>query len=65
MFSLLLKELIFEFYLPYTHGVCPNTGRANSVDITVLNNLKKDPLKIQHPNFENSRLGFIESVHER
>ena len=25
----------------------------------------KDPLEIQHPNFENSRLGFIESVHDR
>ena len=25
----------------------------------------KDPLEIQHPKFENSRLGFIESVHER
>ena len=26
---------------------------------------KKDPLEIQHPKFENSRRGFIESVHER
>ena len=26
---------------------------------------KKDPLEIQHPKFENSRLSFIESVHER
>ena len=25
----------------------------------------KDPLEIQHPKFENNRLGFIESVHER
>ena len=25
------------------------------------NNLKRDPLEIQHPTFENSRLGFIES----
>ena len=25
---------------------------------------KGDPLEIQHPKFENSRLGFIESVHE-
>ena len=30
-----------------------------------VNNLKRDPLEIQHPKFENSRLGFIESVHER
>ena len=30
-----------------------------------LNNLKRDPLETQHPKFENSRLGFIESVHER
>ena len=26
---------------------------------------KKDPLEIQHPKLENSRRGFIESVHER
>ena len=25
---------------------------------------KKDPLEIQHPKFENSRLGFIGSVQE-
>ena len=30
-----------------------------------LNNLKRDPLDIQHPKFENSRLGLIESVHKR
>ena len=27
--------------------------------------VKKDPLEIQHPKLENSRRGFIESVHER
>ena len=32
---------------------------------TTMNNLKRDPLEIQHPKFENSRLGFIESVHKR
>ena len=26
---------------------------------------KKNPLEIQHPNSKNSRLDFIESVHER
>ena len=26
---------------------------------------KKDPLEIQHPKFENSRLCFIETVHQR
>ena len=31
----------------------------------MLNNLKGDPLEIQRPNFENSRLGFIVSIHER
>ena len=31
----------------------------------IINNLKGDPLEIQHLKFENSRLGFIESVHER
>ena len=30
-----------------------------------LNNLKRDPLDIQHPEFENRRLGFTGSVHER
>ena len=29
------------------------------------NNLKGDHLEIQHPKFENSRLGLIKSVHER
>ena len=29
------------------------------------NSLKGEPLEIQHPKFENSRLGLIESVHER
>ena len=28
------------------------------------NNLKVDPLEIQHQKFENSRRGLIESVHE-
>ena len=27
--------------------------------------VKKGPLEIQHPKLENSRRGFIESVHER
>ena len=27
--------------------------------------VKKDPLEIQHPKLENSRLCFIESIHER
>ena len=29
------------------------------------NSLKGEPLEIQHPKFENSRLGLIESIHER
>ena len=29
------------------------------------NSLKGYPLEIQHPKFENGRLGLIESVHER
>ena len=29
-----------------------------------VNNLKRDPLEIQHPKFESSRLSLIESVHE-
>ena len=27
--------------------------------------VKKDPLEIQHPKFENNRRGFNESLHER
>ena len=27
--------------------------------------VKKPPLEIQHPNLENSRLGFMKSVRER
>ena len=30
-----------------------------------LNNLKRDPLEMQNPKVENSRLGLIESIHER
>ena len=39
---------------------------TNTTKILInLNNLKRDPLEIQHPKFENSRLGFTEPVHER
>ena len=34
-------------------------------DHRLINYLKRDPLEIQYPKFENSRLGFIESVNER
>ena len=33
--------------------------------VSILNNLKGDPLEIQHPKFEISRLGFVDSVHEK
>ena len=32
--------------------------------ILFINILKRDPLEIQHPTFENSRLGLIEPVHK-
>ena len=36
----------------------------SSTSVVIINNLKGDPLEMQHPKFENSRLGFIhESVH--
>ena len=35
------------------------------IKISESNSLKGDPLEIQHPKFENNRLGLIESVHER
>ena len=30
-----------------------------------MDNLKRDPFETQNPEFENSRLGFIEYVYER
>ena len=56
-----LEILIFAIiiYIPHVD---------KNVDVAIclfyLNNLKRDPLEIQHPKFENSRLGFTESVHE-
>ena len=45
---------------------------GNFVNVSLLstilcnqNNMKRDLLDIQHPKFENSRLGLIESVNER
>ena len=38
--------------------------KSNAV-LLIICKKKKDPLEIQHPKFENSRVGFIESVHER
>ena len=40
------------------------TGTPTAVVVSKLS-VNKDPLEIQHPKLENSRLGFIESVHER
>ena len=31
----------------------------------IMNNLKRDSMEIQHPKFKNSRLGLLESVHDR
>ena len=39
-------------------------GVRTCVYSAFLNNLKGDPLEIQQPKFENSRLGLIESVHD-
>ena len=41
-----------------------HTGTATAVGVSKLS-VKKDPLEIQHPKLENSRLGFIESFHAR
>ena len=35
------------------------------IETSESNKLKGDPLEVQHPKFENSRLGLTESVHER
>ena len=51
-----------------THGRIHFLTITNVIEFEVIvlqNNLKRDPLETQHPEFENSRLGFIESVHER
>ena len=39
-------------------------GTTTAVVVSKLS-VKKDPLEIQHPKLENSRLGFIESIHAR
>ena len=39
-------------------------SRVTTADLYTYN-LKRDPLEIQHSNFENSTLGLFESVHER
>ena len=39
-------------------------GGIEAVSESSLTNLKRDPLEIQHPKFENSRLGFTESDNE-
>ena len=45
---------------------CSQTLHINGVSFfSTYDNLKGDPLEIQHPKFENSRLGLIESVRER
>ena len=46
-----------------------NYNRSTAFELSVLkywglNNLKRDPLETQHPKFEESRHGFIESVHK-
>ena len=43
-------------------------GRHTGTTTVVLHSklcVKKDPLEIQHQKLENSRLGFIESIHAR
>ena len=44
---------------------CRVEAHVKYVKETTRNNLNGDPLEIHHPKFENSRLGLIESVHER
>ena len=39
-------------------------GTTTAVVVSKLS-VRKDPLEIQHPKLENSRLGFIESVYEK
>ena len=51
-------------------GICRATRLSiifisSPYDMVRMNNLKRDPLEIQHPKFENSRLGLIKTVHER
>ena len=41
------------------------TNELMLVCFSYTNDLKRDPLEIQHSTFEISRLGLTESVHER
>ena len=52
---------IYFLQLNFPHD-CLFDGTLQTLDFQY--NLKRDHLEIQHPKFENSRLGFIESVHE-
>ena len=67
---LLLFFFLFVFVFSFMCHVCVLSLICLfiiSVEIDALHQLsvKKDPLEIQHLTLENSRRGFIESVHER
>ena len=52
----------------YVHELIRKIPRATVYPLytkSPLNSLKRYPLEIQHPKFENYSLGLIESVHER
>ena len=57
-----LTAPVYKF--PIGSGHIRHTN-VNFINISNTDNLKRDPLEIQHPNFEKSKLGLIVSVHER
>ena len=53
-----------------SHNVCLSACevekiKGSSIVTFFTKNLKRDPLEIQHPKFENSSLSLMVSVHER
>ena len=55
-----LTAPVYKFHIGLQY-IC----HINVINISYTNNLKRDHLEIQNPNFENSRLGLTVSVHER
>ena len=67
------ENVFFFYFFSFMCRVCVLSliclfiisGEVDALHQLSVKKKKKDPLEIQHPKLENSRRGFIESVHER